>query len=326
MVSAESNDKDARPRILYIAGYGRSGSTLLDCILGSHEQMFGTGEFTHLFNELINDAKCSCLEPVRTCPFWNEVLSESGKALGKAVDFSEARAVTRKVERIGPDQSESADGKQYLALWDALYRAVGKVSGRQIIVDSSKNTRITWRRAATLHNSGNWDLKAIHLVRDPRAVMYSVNRGHNDRLEEGKQQSVMGGYFRGLWGWTLSSYAVKAMKKQIGAENVLLLRYEDLVEQPFVEIERIGQFMGIEVTALCELIRNEDPIDPGHGVSGNRMRRKGGLKFKKDTEWERGLPGYARLAAKLVWPIAKSYGYSWTPRDSKPLTPTAARG
>ena len=40
--------------IIYIAGYGRSGSTILDISLGQHDDIMGMGEFTNIFIEWEN--------------------------------------------------------------------------------------------------------------------------------------------------------------------------------------------------------------------------------------------------------------------------------
>ena len=48
-------------KIIYIAGYGRSGSTLLARILGSHENIFTVGELINFLNLVnIDDSICSC--------------------------------------------------------------------------------------------------------------------------------------------------------------------------------------------------------------------------------------------------------------------------
>ena len=39
------------PTIIYIAGYGRSGSTVLDIMLGDHPRIFSGGELTYLFDD-----------------------------------------------------------------------------------------------------------------------------------------------------------------------------------------------------------------------------------------------------------------------------------
>ena len=44
-------EKSEDPGILYIAGYGRSGSTLLDSLLNDHPSIFGGGEMMWLFQQ-----------------------------------------------------------------------------------------------------------------------------------------------------------------------------------------------------------------------------------------------------------------------------------
>ena len=40
---------DTAPKVLFIGGYGRSGSTLLDRVLGSTDGFFSAGELRSLF-------------------------------------------------------------------------------------------------------------------------------------------------------------------------------------------------------------------------------------------------------------------------------------
>src|SRR4051812_39799023 len=63
------------PTVLYVAGAGRSGSTLLERLIAEKNDFFAVGELYYLWergyerNEL-----CSCGEPFHDCPFWQEVL------------------------------------------------------------------------------------------------------------------------------------------------------------------------------------------------------------------------------------------------------------
>lgn len=45
--------------VFYIAGYGRSGSTVLDMLLGMHPAILGMGELTHVFEYWLGDETCS---------------------------------------------------------------------------------------------------------------------------------------------------------------------------------------------------------------------------------------------------------------------------
>ena len=65
-------------KILYIAGYGRSGSTLLDIVLGNHPENVGVGEVSFLLNDWANRSRrCSCGVPYQECEFWKNLFLDS---------------------------------------------------------------------------------------------------------------------------------------------------------------------------------------------------------------------------------------------------------
>ena len=67
--------------IIYIMGYGRSGSTLLDIILGNHSEIESLGEVAFLHQDLYQGGLCSCLNSYADCPFWSQVLQKHLKAV-----------------------------------------------------------------------------------------------------------------------------------------------------------------------------------------------------------------------------------------------------
>lgn len=61
-------------KIIYIAGLGHSGSTILDMALGSHPNIIGLGEIYAVFNSknyknLFEKSTCSCGEKGKDCSF-----------------------------------------------------------------------------------------------------------------------------------------------------------------------------------------------------------------------------------------------------------------
>ena len=75
--------------VLYIGGSGRSGSTILDSILGQFEGFMSVGEVRFIWKRgLIDDRLCSCGEAFSDCPFWTEVLD---RAFGGASGIDPAR-------------------------------------------------------------------------------------------------------------------------------------------------------------------------------------------------------------------------------------------
>src|SRR5205085_9431203 len=67
-----------RVRVLYVAGTGRSGSTLLARILGRADSVFAAGELRYVWQRgLLEDRVCGCGEPFSRCPFWSEVVDRA---------------------------------------------------------------------------------------------------------------------------------------------------------------------------------------------------------------------------------------------------------
>ena len=61
-------------RVIYIMGAGRSGSTVLDTVLGNHFQIESVGELANLPKfAWINGEYCACGERGNACLFWEEV-------------------------------------------------------------------------------------------------------------------------------------------------------------------------------------------------------------------------------------------------------------
>jgi len=58
----------ARPKILYIVGAGRSGSTILDIALGNSPEICSSGELVRLPERgWLDDQYCACGERVKRC-------------------------------------------------------------------------------------------------------------------------------------------------------------------------------------------------------------------------------------------------------------------
>src|SRR5690625_654505 len=124
-------------RIIYISGYGRSGSTILEMSLSQHFYAFGCGELCNLFQSLIHNEHCECGEPIEICSFWSSVLQDLTDGIKD--DREEWHKITRKGERL-------CRGKEDLAVWSHLWRnvlrSISKKSGCDTIIDSSKTTRL----------------------------------------------------------------------------------------------------------------------------------------------------------------------------------------
>src|SRR5207302_427627 len=99
--------------VLFIGGAGRSGSTLLDRLLGRRPGFVSAGEVVHLWRRgLSEDQLCGCGERFSDCPFWQKV-GQLGFDGWENVD----RAATLALQH-------EADRNRYIAAmrWPGLFR------------------------------------------------------------------------------------------------------------------------------------------------------------------------------------------------------------
>ena len=65
-------------KVLYVAGWGRSGSTVLTNILGEVDGFVSVGEVNFLWQHgLIENRLCGCGVPFRECEEWTKILDRA---------------------------------------------------------------------------------------------------------------------------------------------------------------------------------------------------------------------------------------------------------
>ncbi len=151
-------------KIVYIAGYGRSGTTLLDTVLGNHPQMFGAGELTWLFRYASQGETCTCGKALAACPVWASVLQRVATEIGSD-NLGMLAETSLQAETFRRDRKRESDHR---TIWRAVFRAIHNLTDCPAVVDSSKSTRRTYHRLALLNQVPDTELYVIHLVRDPR--------------------------------------------------------------------------------------------------------------------------------------------------------------
>ena len=115
-------------KVLYIAGYGRSGSTILDIILDSHPDITAVGELTFLLDDAaIPSRHCSCGAAYAECGFWSRVVSSQARS-------SELAALVRGIEKRAlvplPFSSSAAAFKRRFSLGVQPRAGPGRGTGR----------------------------------------------------------------------------------------------------------------------------------------------------------------------------------------------------
>jgi hypothetical protein len=70
--------------LLAVVGTTRSGSTLLDMLLGDTQRVFLSGEPRAIWERgCLRGLMCSCGLPIQRCKFWSEVMAEAFGSAGR---------------------------------------------------------------------------------------------------------------------------------------------------------------------------------------------------------------------------------------------------
>ncbi len=309
--------RPSRARVLYIGGLGRSGSTLLDRMLGQVPGFFSAGEVRDLWQRgLVENRLCGCGTPFRECPFWLEV---GDRAFGgwHTVDVPAVIALARRVDRhsvipllIAPRawppfaRSLGALGQ----VLSPLYRAIQEVSDARVVIDSSKapSSAFVLRRVPTI------DLEAIHLIRDSRGVAYSWAK-RIVRPDTPGQVTLMHRYpaYRVGARW-ITRNALMELLGRLGVTTVRM-RYEALVRSPAGEITAAlrGLREPFDPDDLAFISDGHVRLGPNHTVMGNPMRMdQGRIALRIDEEWRTAMDRKRNgMVTALTRPFLRRYGY-----------------
>jgi hypothetical protein len=306
--------------IVYVGSWGRSGSTLLDLILGQVSGFQSIGEVRYLWERgLAGRQRCGCGMSVPDCPFWAAVLEETFGNMGH-LDPAAMVALWRRVDGLGrlpwllapwrPPALER-DVQAFREVLCRLYRAVRLVSGASLLVDSSKYASY----GLLLAGVPEFDLRVLHLVRDSRAVAYSWLR---EKLmpEISTEVSLMPikRPWRSAVFWDLENLGLHLLRRL--ARGYQVLRYDDLTARPCAVLSAALERVGI--AADLEFLRG-GRLDLGvnHTVAGNPIRfLRGEVPIQPDAEWRTRLsPGARRLVTGLTWPLLVRYGFPLAARS-----------
>ena len=313
----QARKESKRLTVIYIMGYGRSGSTITDILLNQHPDIVSVGALNNLHRWLAEGMECACGSPIADCEFWSDVLGKHLKKIPGKENTSDLRQVAT-LESLSSFPSiilgltGSSKLKRYGKKTGEIFKAIGDISGASFIVDSSKSTRDCTGRPLLLSKTSGIDIKIIHLVRDGRAVGWSAMKksGSDERRRSTEIKAV--NFTRTVLSWAATNLLSILTARLLPRGSVMRLRYEDLCSSTDEELRRIGEFAGLDPGPIIESIGNRKELAIGHNLGGNRVRFSSGLTFKPDFEWTERLPWiYKQIFWILAWPVAIGLGYEY---------------
>ena len=311
----------ANPRVLYICGWGRSGSTIVDRILGETPGLLSIGELRSMWDFDPLQQKCGCGSTIAYCPVWGPILESLESVTG--MTHEEVRdlrdTVARSRHLIGLRYSarrRNVSGNKPAATYGdvlvGIYRALTRITGSSIIVDSSKHPA----EALLLAGRRDVDVTVLHLVRDPRAVAFSWSRPdrHTPSAAHTDLPPERGAMSSSAW-WTTWNGAIELLVGPLLKSRYIVLRYEDVMADTRRSLGAVVQRLGGSAADLPMVSPDEVTLGVAHTVAGNPNRmERGTVRLEADREWETRMDQSLRRRATLpALPLLRHYGYAAGP-------------
>lgn len=242
-------------KYLYIAGYGRSGSTLLERLLSQENSVVGGGELYFLEQFLLGDLEqneliCACEQTVRNCPFWSPVVR-------------------------GIEESSNITNGGFF--WPDF---INKYSSQNIelIIDSSKTP---YNRLMYFYDKLSHDnVYVYHLHRSLSGTLASVAKGGNDTFGKELVRSKFLSQARSTIHWILANFVAYSSRFFVG-ERSLSSSYREICRSPERIVRRVENLLDIE---LFETFSDDIKLGQTHQVAGNRLRFKDEVQIEVRDE------------------------------------------
>jgi hypothetical protein len=309
-------------KILFIGGSGRSGSTLIENVLGQLDGFVCVGELNTIWKAgLAENRLCGCGRPFLACEFWRSVIDASFGSLDP-VDIQEIILIQHQVCRMRmiPKMTWSflqTSGYQTkivaLRNWTRmLLKGIKEVSGAKTIVDSSK-----WpAQVYLLRMLDDVELHVLQLVRDSRAVAYSWQR-KKALPSVGSENMFMirVSPFKSALDWKLRHFLLSTLN-WVPTKNMAsysTLRYEDFVSAPEAVLSQVvkGIEPGSNVTSIFKSPFVVSRTRVIHSLEGNPSKFiTGDIQLRADYEWKTAMRSidYA-VVSVITAPYLKKFGY-----------------
>lgn len=244
-----SPDAD-RPKVIYVMGAGRSGTTILGVALGNCADFVFAGELNQW---LLKSGVPTHNGPERT-RFWETVrgdLDGAAELFGGQASCLERSSALINI-RKWPARRRLR--RPYRQVAENLYRAIARAAGARYIVDTSHYPL----RARELQGIPGIDLYLLYVARSPHGVVASLDR--DDVPERRFNMPTANAYL-----WLTHLVSVVAFLRH-PRERRLFLRHEDFIKSPEAVLRQILDWSGSSA-ALPDLTS----LHTGVPLHGNRL-------------------------------------------------------
>lgn len=285
-------------RIIYIVGAGRSGTTLLDIILGNGDSLFSAGELNRFAKRdgIPHDARDE-----EIASFWGSV-----KKSVYADGFKDILSLNKKFKSFEYHskalpvllfKSVGNDFLTYRAFQESVFNAIFSqpAAKGKIIVDSSKYPL----RAFFLSRIFRNQISYIYIKRDPVSVVQSFQK-------KDIEQPSKNGLMANLYLFGVNILASKIIEKLRKTNKTCIINYTDLLKSPATTLKQIEDRLLIDLSESIRLIESKQPLQIGFLFDGNRLRLQQEVIFKKNNT---GVKKPSTITDKFFYPLHRFFWF-----------------
>jgi hypothetical protein len=291
-------------KVVYLTGFWFSGATILGRSLKSSEDAIYVGEIRDFWTKGFGkNEPCSCGVSFNDCKFWQEVTKEYIKSFPSddiekiSKDLSELEKTRNyfKLKRFIKNKDYNYFGQlldTYLKHTEKLYECISKISGKNIIVDSS---RLPGRLLA-LSLSTKIEMFPIYIIRDPRGVINSLIK--KDFRNYGEIRTSI---YKHILAWNVKNLLSLDSVKILNSRDTLFLWYKNFTRNPAQVLEKIKKSLNCTLNYENENGMVSLYLDPGHVFTGNRSRHDTGkITISEDLKWKKELSWLNKMAISVT--------------------------
>jgi len=197
----------------------------------------------------------------------------------------------RSLIRNKKDNPLKSTVEKYLAHNVQLYENISQITGKKIIVDSSRNLG----RLLTLLSSDKIEMYTINITRDPRAAINSLIQKDIRNYNENRQSTILN-----ILNWNIKNILTLDIMKNIDADMGENIFYKDFSMYPAQTLQMLEKRLKLPLN--YEVVNGQCSInlEGGHIISGNRNKfNTGKTKIIRDIKWKKRLGKFHKVLISI---------------------------
>ncbi len=254
-------------KVVFILGAARSGSTLLDIVLGNGVDTFSCGEMFQ-YPKRRGIPHGGTENPERDT-FWRHVRKRVREQSG--MDFDTLKSVTDQIEYHASffnhllSYYSTSTVEKYGHYINLIFDTMFELSGKNILIDSSKRPA----RALALSKFLHYDVYIIYLIRNPVQVIRSFAKKDVEQASKNWVSANLYYFFANAFSCIVEKKSPK--------EKFQKIYYENFLRFPVEQLSLVENQFSIDLSVAKERIQLKQPLEVGYLFDGNRIRMQESL-------------------------------------------------